>query len=167
MQEEINQKTFVLTFKAAKVTGRLLKAVIRAAYQKLKITKDQKKYEQQHGTVKHGKQKLKDLQGQNQELSDIEITDDNIKSFEKYARKYNIDYCLKADKTQDPPQWYVFFKAKDKAMIDVALKEYAAESVATRKPSVREKLKATLKKVKMLPQPERTKQKTQNRSESL
>ena len=167
MQEEINQKTFVLTFKAAKVTGRLLKAVIRAAYRKLKNAKDQKKYEQQHGTVKHGKQKLKDLQGQNQELADIEITDDNIKSFEKYARKYNIDYCLKADKTQDPPQWYVFFKAKDRAMIDVALKEYAAENIVTKKPSVREKLKITLKKVKTLPQRERTKQKTQNRSESL
>ena len=38
---------------------------------------------------------MEKLKEQNCELSNIEITDGNIKSFEKYARKYNVDYCLK------------------------------------------------------------------------
>ncbi len=36
----------------------------------------------------HGKQSLKKLAQQNVQLSNIEITDNNIKAFEKVAKKY-------------------------------------------------------------------------------
>ena len=167
MQEDINQKSFALTFKATKLTAGLLKTIIVAAYRKHKENKNEKKRMNPNASVKHGKQTFKSLQSQGQELTDIEITDDNIKSFDKYARKYNIDYCLKADKTQTPPQWYVFFKARDRALIDVALKEYAADNaLGKKKPSIREKLKAARKKVRSLPQRQKTRKKTKNRSQT-
>lgn len=38
---------------------------------------------------------MKQLIGQNQGVSNIEITDSNIKSFERVARKYGVDFALK------------------------------------------------------------------------
>lgn len=167
MQDDLNQKTFALTFKATNLTAKLLKTIIVAAYRKHKENKIEKRRADPNSQFKHGKQSFKSLQKQGQELTDIEITDDNIKSFDKYARKYNIDYCLKVDKTQTPPQWYVFFKARDRALIDVALKEYAADQALGKKPSIREQLKNAHKKVRSLPQHQRTKQKNKNRSQTL
>lgn len=167
MQEEINQKTFVLTFKAAKLTGRVLRAAIRAFLRKMKEVKNDIKHPNPQSTVKHGKQKLKTLQAQNQELMDVEITEDNIKSFEKSARKYNIDYCLKADKSQDPPQWYVFFKARDKNILQLAFKDYVADGSEHKKESVREKLNDAQETIKKTPLRERAKQILKNRSETL
>lgn len=42
-----------------------------------------------------GKQSLDKLMKQNVQLSNIEITDGNIKSFEQVAKKYSIDFSLK------------------------------------------------------------------------
>lgn len=58
------------------------------------------------------KQSLKKLAQQNVQLSNIEITDNNIKAFEKVAKKYGIDFSLKRDKSVDPPRYFVFFKAR-------------------------------------------------------
>ena len=60
-----------------------------------------------------GKQTVKQLIGQNQGVSNIEITDSNIKSFERVARKYGVDFALKKDKSGDIPKYLVFFKARD------------------------------------------------------
>ena len=40
--------------------------------------------------IPHGKQTVKQLIGQNQGVSNIEITDPSIKEFEKIARKYGV-----------------------------------------------------------------------------
>lgn len=79
---------------------------------------------QKKETVYHGKQSMEKLKAHNQELSNIEVTDGNIRSFEKYARKYDIDYCLKKDRSAEPPKYYVFFKAKEVDSITAAFKEY-------------------------------------------
>ena len=44
-----------------------------------------------------GKQSIKHLVEQNAAISNIEVTDGNIKSFERTANKYGIDYALKKD----------------------------------------------------------------------
>lgn len=58
----------------------------------------------------HGKQSMKKLAQQNVQLSNIEITNNNIKAFEKVAKKYGIDFSLKRDKSVDPPRYFVFLK---------------------------------------------------------
>ena len=73
----------------------------------------------------HGKQTIKQLNAQGVQLSNIKITDENIKSFDRVARKYGIDYSLKKEVGADPPKYLVFFKAKDVDVMTAAFREYA------------------------------------------
>ena len=57
---------------------------------------------------KQGKVTVKELAKQNAGMVNIEITDKNIKSFERYSRKYGINYALKKDKSKEPPVYLVF-----------------------------------------------------------
>lgn len=104
MQEQINEKTVALTVRSTKLTGRLLAKALNAVLHKMKRARD---------APPHGKQTLKQLAKQNAGLSNIEITNRNIKSFEPYARKYGIDFALKKDVSLTPPKWLVFFKGRD------------------------------------------------------
>lgn len=63
-----------------------------------------------------------------QGVANIEITDKNIKDFERIARKYGVDFALKKDKTGEVPKYLVFFKARDADALTAAFKEYTAKS---------------------------------------
>ena len=129
MQDEINQKTVVLALDTAKVTSRTLASAIRLylSYQKNKQPK-----------IYHGKQSIKQLMKQNSALSNIEITDKNIKQFESFARKYNIDYALKKDTSEDKSRYLVFFKGRDVEVINLAFREFSESVLKGRqKPSVK------------------------------
>lgn len=71
MQEEVNDKTIALFFKAAKLTGTVLKAVLR------KFLEEQAKAKQKHKTKvaepKHGKQTMKQLMKQNKQLTNMNL----------------------------------------------------------------------------------------------
>jgi hypothetical protein len=112
--EQVNDKTVALSIKGAKITGRLLAKAMRAFLKKAR-----------EPTYKHGKQSLKSLTKQGASLADIEISGDNVGSFKSIARKYNVDYSLKKDVTAEPPNWIVFFKAKDSKALESAFKEYS------------------------------------------
>jgi len=115
MQEQINDKTVALSVKAAKITGRLLAQAMRDFMKKAR-----------EPTYKHGKQSVKSLTKQGASLSNIEITGENIGSFKRVARKYNIDFALKKDSSETPPKWMVFFKAKDADSLTAAFKEFSS-----------------------------------------
>ena len=108
---------------------------------------------------------------QNQGLTNIEITDQNIKSFERIANKYNIDYALKKDKSLNPPKYIVFFKARDVDVMTQAFKEYSAkEIVKAKKPSIRKMLEKAITKSKQKSQTKdrnRQRQKHRDRGQSL
>lgn len=89
----------------------------------------------------HGKMSVKKLVGQGMGASSIEVTDNNIKSFERVARKYNVDFAVKKDKTVEPPKYMVFFKSKDADVITQAFKEFVKVNEKKRgRVSVKEKL---------------------------
>lgn len=75
----------------------------------------------------HGKQTVKQLVRQGDGVKNIEITDKNIKSFDRVARKYGIYFALK--KNISKGEYLVFFKAKDEAAFAAALTEYAAKTI--------------------------------------
>ena len=88
-----------------------------------------------------GKQSIKHLVEQNAAISNIEVTDGNIKSFEHTARKYGIDYALKKDTSEQPPRYLVFFKGRDVDVMTQAFKEFSARTIKQKeKPSLRQKL---------------------------
>lgn len=145
----MNEKTVSLCIRCGKVTANLLKAAMVKALAKMEQEKKQQgqrtnqkqpQKEKEDKTYK-GKQSLDKLMKQNVQLSNIEITDGNIKSFERVAKKYSIDFSLKKDVTADPPRYYVFFKARDADVMTAAFKEYTGKSLnKDKKPSVRKKL---------------------------
>ena len=135
MQEEIENRTVTLAVNTSKMTAQVLKSALSKylAYQK------EKKSERARDgpVVPHGKQSVKELVGQNQGVANIEITDTNIRDFERVARKYGVDYALKKDRTITPPRYLVFFKARDADALTAAFKEYTAKTDRKRaRPSV-------------------------------
>ena len=133
MHEEVNQKTIALTVNTTKMTARVLKDLFE------KYLEAQK--QKGHNPYSQGKQSLKELVGQNAGVSNIEINDNNIKSFERIAKKYGIDYALKKDKQVDPPKYLVFFKGRDTDVLTMAFKEFVATNEKKHsKESIREKL---------------------------
>lgn len=136
MQDEINEKVVVLSVKGAKLTAEMLQKAIKAM-----LAQAKKQQEKQP----HGKQTLKQLAKQNAGLSNIEITEGNIKAFEQTAKKYGIDFALKKDSTETPPRYLVFFKGRDADALTAAFKEFSAKKLTQeQKPSIR-KLLSTLK----------------------
>lgn len=136
MQDEINEKVVALSVKGAKLTAEMLQKAIKAM-----LAQAKKQQEKQL----HGKQTLKQLAKQNAGLSNIEITEGNIKAFEQTAKKYGIDFALKKDSTETPPRYLVFFKGRDADALTAAFKEFSAKKLTQeQKPSIR-KLLSTLK----------------------
>jgi hypothetical protein len=87
----------------------------------------------------HGKMTVKQLAAQNRGLQSVEVTDQNIGSFKKIARKYGIDFAPYKAKGQD--RYLVFFKAQDADAMTAAFKEYTAKTVKQHsRPSVLAKL---------------------------
>ena len=111
MQEEVTQKTVTFCIRTTKITADLLKKVLVAYLRHQKQKSVEKKA--QKNQPKQGKVTVKELAKQNAGMVNIEITDKNIKSFERYARKYGINYALKKDKSKEPPVYLVFFKGRD------------------------------------------------------
>ena len=127
MQEEVEHRSVTLAISAVKLTGRTLKAAIAKYLAHIKAKKLEKSRDSP--VIPHGKQTVKELVGQNQGVSNIEITDSNIKCFERVARKYGVDYAVKRDTSVSPPKWLVFFKARDADALTAAFSEFTAKTV--------------------------------------
>ena len=133
IQEEVTQKTIALVVSATKMTSRVLAQAMQIYLQ----SRNNKSHE-----IPKGKQSLADLEKQNAALSNIEITNKNIGVFTRTAKKYEIDFALKKDRTKDPPLYYVFFKGRDEERISMAFNEYSQKILKRKeKKSVREELK--------------------------
>ena len=142
MQEEVEQKTVALVISAGKLTGRGLK---KAILKMLAHMKNKKNYP----SIPQGKQTVKQLAGQGQGMTSIEITDKNIKDFERVAKKYGVDFAVMKDKHEVPPKYVVFFKGKDADAITNAFKEYTSDMVKkAARPSVLAELRKLAELVK-------------------
>ena len=96
---------------------------------------------------------------QNAGMVNIEITDKNIKSFERYARKYGINYALKKEKSKEPPVYLVFFKGRDQDALNAAFREFSQKQIQkANKPSIHKRLAAYRAMM-----PKKTKDKVKNR----
>lgn len=136
MQDQVNEKVVAVSIKTTKLTASVLQAAIKQVLAKMKA---------QRGKQPRGKQTLKQLMKQNTGISNIEITDSNIKDFTATAKKYGIDFALKKDVTETPPRYLVFFKGRDADVLTAAFKEFSAKKLTKeQKPSIK-KLLATMK----------------------
>ena len=170
MQDEVNEKTVSLCVNGGKISAQILKAAMLKTLAKMEQEKQNGKQKQtekkamqkakEGSAVCHGKQSIDKLMKQGCQLSNIEVTDGNIKSFEKCARKYSIDFSLKKDTSISPPRYFVFFKAKDVDVMTAAFKEYTGKSLnKSKKPSIHRKLEQAKEHVAKHRELEKTKKK--------
>lgn len=142
MQDEINEKTIALYIKTGKLTAQTLQKAMKSL-----LAQGKKQLSKQP----QGKQTLKQLVKQNAGVTNIEITEGNIKAFESTARKYGIDFALKKDATETPPRYLVFFKGRDADALTAAFKEFSAKKLTQdKKPSIRKALAVFREKAKEL-----------------
>ena len=162
MQEEVENKTVHLAIQTGKVTVKTLLRGLHAWYRHHQRKKDVAKMS---GESVKGKQSVKELIGQGQGVSSMDIGDSGIKDFKKIANKYGVDFAIVKDKEADPAKYTVFFKAKDADAITQILKEYAVkqtkkkERAAKEKPSILQKLKEFKEKVASMPRKDKEKRK--------
>ena len=130
LQEEVEQRTVTLIVNTAKLTERdLQKALVKLLAQM--------KAERQHKPVKekHGKMTVKQLAAQNRGMQSIPLSDANIGSFSRVARKYGIDYAPFKVKGED--RYLIFFKGADQDAMTAAFQEYSDKLIKReKKPSV-------------------------------
>ena len=151
MQEEVQNKTVTLAINTTKLTARELKQALEKflAYQK----NLQSGKAQTGDVIPRGKQTVKQLAAQNEGMTNIEITNKNIRTFDRVARKYGVDYAVKKDRSVNPPKYLVFFKAKDTDALTAAFKDYTRKTVRSkaRKDSVLDKLSKAKEAIKAIP----------------
>ena len=130
MQEEVTQKTMALAITTSRMTASVLAKAMR------KFLEAQKNKSHQ---LPKGKQTLKELMKHNTGVSNLEITNDNIRAFSATAKKYGIDFAPFKAKGQD--RYLIFFKSQDADAMTAAFKEYTEQIVNKKsRPSILAKL---------------------------
>ena len=149
MQEEVEQKTFNIVVSTTKLTARTILNAGKAAIQ------------QQQAKMAGGKQSVRMLLRQNYGVSSVEISKTGIRDFERYAKKYGIDYAITKDKSRQPPRYIVFFKARDADALNAAFREFMVKKLGKRRTaSVLGELEQEKSRVK----PDKTREKNMERS---
>lgn len=134
LQEEITQKTLALCVQTGKMTAQLLQQAMK------KVLEDMEKHKR-NPQLRHGKQTLRQLMKHNTGVSNIEITDQNIRAFSSTAKKYGLDFALKKDTSGEHTRYLVFFKGRDADAVTAAFREFSAKNLAKeKKPSIRRRL---------------------------
>jgi len=149
LQEEVENRTVNLAISTSRLSARTIVAGIRMYLQHQRNVAA-KKPAKVEGV--HGKQTVKELIGQNQGVSRMPLGDASIRDFEREARKYGVDFAVTKDKSVHPPQYTVFFKARDNdALQQIADSLMAKQLNAEKKPSIVKQLEKLKSLVASLP----------------
>ena len=152
MNEQVSDQTVRLAVRTGKVTLRLLLRALAAWHRNHQRKKDVNRMAKD---TPHGKQSVKELVGQGQGVSSMEIGDSGIRDFKKIANKYGVDFAI--------------VKERDADAITQVLKEYAAKQTKRKKaaekerPSILQKLKKFKEKVASMPRKDKEKRKEMER----
>lgn len=119
MQDETSQATMSLMIRSGQITARTLRDAIRQILQKRSVLETQVRNSHTE------RQTLRTLVRDGSEMTNIRISRENIGDFETIARKYDIDYSLKRDRSGEEPCYRVFFRARDWETLFNALEEYS------------------------------------------
>ena len=142
MQDKVNEKVVSLAIKTSKLTAGVLQSAIKALLKKGKgqLTK-----------APHGKVTMRQLMKPGEKVTNIEITDANIKAFDPIAKKNGLTYNVKKIENGKPPTYLVSFRGKDIDVITEAFREFSAKKRSReQKPSIRKALAAFRDRAKQL-----------------
>jgi len=142
------KKTIDISIKTEKMTADVLKS----ALQEFMSGKAEKK----------GRMTYKQLQAKSpSKLDSIEVSDRNIGDFLKTARKYDVDFALKRDKSTQPPTYHVFFSAAKTEDFKRAFSEYLGKGQGKKRGEfTREQMQQQAKKVASRPRKQKQREKS-------
>ena len=142
------KKTIDISIKAEKMTADVLKS----ALQEFMSGKAEKK----------GRMTYKQLQAKSpSKLDSIEVSDRNIGDFLKTARKYDVDFALKRDKSTSPPTYHVFFSAAKTEDFKRAFSEYLGKGQGKKRGEfTREQMQQQAQKVASRPRKQKQREKS-------
>ena len=155
LQEDLTNRTIALSIRTASMSARTLQDAIRAVLMQMRQEEMKSVMLKQQKQVKaavepKGKQSLKSLMGSNATLSNLEVTKENLRPFQKVADKYGIDFSVTKEKGTSPPRYLVFFKGKDVDVITAAFQEFTRTKLGIdEKQSIKEALDTITKESKM------------------
>lgn len=154
MAKDISEDMVAIAIKGAKITENVFKS---AMVQALK----QKEFRNT------GKHRVNTLLKDGSSLQSIEINEQNIKSFEQSARKFDINYALKKERVSGT--YLVFFKGKDIEQVYNAFSDYAKNHIQQEKdkPSVIKQIEGIKKEQALTKQPELERNKQKDRGMQL
>ena len=146
--ESGTKKTIDISIKAEKMTANVLKS----ALQEFMSGKAEKK----------GRMTYKQLQDKSpSKLDSIEVSDRNIGDFLKTARKYDVDFALKRDKSTQPPTYHVFFSAAKTEDFKRAFSEYLGKGQGKKRGEfTREQMQRQAQKVASRPRKQKQREKS-------
>lgn len=185
MQEEVESKSVNLAVRTTTVTARVLYQALRSymqdtknmvansraraqTRQQMKLTKQQIKAAGKNTPVR-GKQTVKQLMSQGQNVDCTNISKEDIKDFKRVANKYGLDFAIVKDKQSETPMYTVFFKARDDKVLEKVMNHFAMKEIILDgkeekvKPSILEKLRHFKEVVKNTPRKDKEKRKEQER----
>lgn len=141
MEQEVNQKIVSIGMQSARDVGAVLREAIRAYINhssNVKAKKAQSKATEDHLPQKR---KVKDLVKSGKEISNIELKNEDVKDFERLARKQGVKYAITKDKATNPPTYYFFFQAKDAKVIETTFRKFLNANLKEKdKPSIKQRL---------------------------
>ena len=108
MQEEVEQRIVSLMISCGKLGEQEFRKAVAKLLEQLKSGHQKHQYSKANP---HGKMTVKQLAAKDKGLQSIEVTDQNIGSFNRIARKYGIDFA--PFKVKGEKRYMVFFKAPD------------------------------------------------------
>ena len=123
MQEEVEQRIVSLMISCGKLGEQEFRKAIAKLLEQLKNDRQKHQYSKANP---HGKMTVKQLAAKDKGLQSIEVTDQNIGSFNRIARKYGIDFAPFKVRAKSGT-WCSL--APDADAMTAAFKEYTAKQV--------------------------------------
>lgn len=93
VNEEVSSKTCNLAVRTTKLT---LHVIINALKEQARKAEQRKLHKTEEPP--HGKQSIKELIGQGQGVTSVDVSKTELKGFQKIAKKYGVDFAVVKDK---------------------------------------------------------------------
>lgn len=82
-------------------------------------------------------------------LTNVRVLPEDMRDFQRVAKRYGIDFAVRRDSSFVPPRYFVFFKTTDMGAMTALIKEVARRQAArASRPSVRERITELAREVK-------------------
>ena len=125
LSETLSNKSLTFSFRATEISFDVIIAMLD------KLLKEKTR-------EKRGKQSIKDLRKKGN-LQVIDVTDETLKKLQNYLKKFNIDYSLLKNKTEEK-QYSLFFRNYDAELLNKVLENFLQDKFKN-KESIADKIK--------------------------